>query len=46
MGKEIEEKEDIISSIRQGLERVRYIAKDDTDKWEILEVLEDLYSII
>lgn len=42
----IEEKEEALSAVRQGLERVRSMAEDDADKWEILEVLEDLYSTI
>ena len=42
----IEEKEETLSAIRQGLERVRSMAEDNASLWEILEVLEDLYSTI
>jgi len=42
----IEEKEEALSTIRKGLERVRSMAQDDASLWEILDVLEDLYSTI
>jgi len=39
---EIEEKEALISDIKQGLSRVRDMGEDDADKWAILEAIEDL----
>ena len=44
MSIKIEEKEDIIYSIRQGLENIRNMGDDGAEKWQILEALEHLNS--